>query len=97
MTHRYHPDPNMNDPEDAIYFDDCEDCEHHATNIPFYQDQFKMNELWNRMYAVELSDDESYRSRNEQVACWILWRMFIFLERYTDIDPRSIRVGQIPT
>lgn len=26
MTHRYHPDPNRDDPPEGILFDDCEDC-----------------------------------------------------------------------
>lgn len=94
--HRYHPDVEKGDPIDAIYFDDCEDCDHHAKELPYYQDQFKMDLLWNRMIAVELEDTESYRTRNEQVACSIrgLWGMYIFLERFTDINPRSIRVGK---
>ena len=94
MTHRFHPDPAKNDPVDAIYFDDCEDCEHHAKEIPFFQDQFKMNELWDRMLAVELSNTESYRTRNEQVACLELWKVFIFLQRFTRIDPHMVQVGE---
>lgn len=25
-SHRYHPDPERNDPPDAVLFDDCERC-----------------------------------------------------------------------
>ncbi len=29
-THRYHPDPDRGDPEDAVLFDGCERCDEHA-------------------------------------------------------------------
>ena len=90
MAHRYHPDPNKNDPPDAIYFDKCEDCEHHAKRTPFYQDPEKINKLWNRMIAVELEDSESYRSQNEKIACMELWKTYIFLERFTVQNPREL-------
>ncbi|SRR6266576_5365 len=93
--HRYHPDPSKNDPEDAIYFDDCEDCEHHAKEIPFFQDQYKMNQLWDRMITVETGNSaRGYRSHNEQVACWNLWKVFILMERFTNLNPHLIEVGQ---
>jgi hypothetical protein len=95
--HRYHPDIERGDPVDAIYFDDCQDCEHHAKGVPYYQDQFKMNSLWRRMFDVEKVNIGDYRTRNEQVACMGVWKMYIFLQRFTDIDPNSIRVGELET
>jgi hypothetical protein len=29
-THRYHPDPAYQDPEDAVLYDNCERCDEHA-------------------------------------------------------------------
>jgi len=29
-THRFHPDPKLGDPPNAILFDDCERCAEHA-------------------------------------------------------------------
>ncbi len=29
-THRYHPDQQMGDPEDAILYDNCDRCAEHA-------------------------------------------------------------------
>jgi len=29
-THRFHPDPNLGDPPNAILYDDCERCAEHA-------------------------------------------------------------------
>jgi hypothetical protein len=29
-THRYHPNPDRGDPEDAVLWDDCERCDEHA-------------------------------------------------------------------
>lgn len=30
VTHRPHPDPEREDPENAVLYDDCERCEQHA-------------------------------------------------------------------
>lgn len=92
MSHRYHPNPEVNDPEDAIYFDDCADCEHHAKNTPYNADPTTAQELWNRMLAVEKGNDPVayYRTENEAVACQTLWRTYIFLERFTSINPKEL-------
>jgi hypothetical protein len=100
MSHRYHPNPEVDDPEDAIYFDDCADCEHHAKATPYNADYHKARKLWELMLGVETNYEGPfeflnrnhiiYLTENEAVACQTLWRTYIFLERFTSINPKEL-------
>lgn len=98
-THRAHPDPNFADgPDnpDAIFFDFCPECNSQAQEPYYLLDQYKMRRLWNRMLNVEVSDSGVYLSHTEAKACKNLWPIYIFVERFTDNDPMTMRVG-LPT
>jgi hypothetical protein len=90
MSHRYHPDESMEDDPEALYFDDCRDCTHHAAETPYTLDTTKAQALWNRMIDVEVNDTDHYRSENEAIACKELWKTYIFLQRFTALDPKGL-------
>lgn len=62
--HRYHPDPERGDPEDAILWDDCERCTQHARGPFISLDDDNVRALYARGIAVE-EGDEYYRTRTE--------------------------------
>lgn len=95
-AHRYHPDPTRLEDDAAIFFDDCEECTRQAKEPVYHLDQYKMRKLWNRMLDVEVADTGMYLSHNEATACRNLWPVYIFLERFTDHRPKTMRVG-LPT
>lgn len=90
-AHRFHPNEAaaINDPEDAIYFDDCEECERQAKEPVSYLEQSKLKRLWDRMLEVELGNGR-YRTNTEAVACKALWPTYILLERHTTISPEIL-------
>jgi hypothetical protein len=92
-THRRHPQLEKGrefpDKVDTIYYDDCDECARQAVQPVFHLDPDKMTRLWNRMLAVEFGN-ETYRSSNEAKACNNVWPVYIFLERFTDIDPKKV-------
>ncbi len=49
MSHRYHPDPEKRDPQDAILFDDCPRCEQQAGS-PWMLDPDKLRRAWQLTY-----------------------------------------------
>lgn len=68
VTHRYHPD--LEDPEDAILYDNCERCAEHARNLVSLDAQ-NLRLLFRRMREVEYGKgDEHYRTGNESLACY---------------------------
>lgn len=88
-SHSYHKDN-----PDAIFFDDCPECDRQALEPVYHLDQFKMRKLWNRMLNVEVSDVGVYLSHNEAVACKTLWPIFIFMQRFTAYNPMTMKVGE---
>lgn len=93
MSHRFHPNRDI-DAEDAILFDDCDDCKQKAKGPAFHLGTEKVEALWNRMLAVELDDEGEYRSLNERDACMVLWHTYILMERhlvpYQQLNPREL-------
>ena len=83
--HRPHPAPSQADPSDALIYDDCERCDQMANLIAI--DPQRMNQLWDRMLAVELRDEEQARTRNEKQALRALYQIGLFLQRYLIADP----------
>ena len=48
--HRFHPDPARNDPEDAVLYDDCEDCARKADTLSGL-DAHNSLKIYNRVFA----------------------------------------------
>ena len=46
-AHRYHPDPDRNDPDDAILFDGCPRCTEHALAPWMSLDRFRLAQVMN--------------------------------------------------
>lgn len=90
MSHRYHPNPEKNDPEDAILYDDCADCASHAKSPGLNLDATNWWKMWDRMLHVEIDGNEAYRSNNEAELGRHLYYMYIVLERYTAVDPKFL-------
>jgi len=81
------------DPDDALLFDGCDRCEQHARNVWLGSvDDTKLAQLWQRMVAVERSEDESeqYRTVAEATACRTLYDIACFVAHtHPGIDPWS--------
>lgn len=93
MTHIYHAD--LGDPaRPAILVDDCEDCELSAQYPVQRLDRTFTAALWRRMLDVEYGradrTHDHYRSHAEVAACAQLRGVAMFLELFTNIDPRDL-------
>lgn len=100
-VHRAHPitDPDRlkrfgrpadrPDPEDAVLFDGCERCEEHAAEPLAQLGPSHLAPLWVEMVRVERDPTfrTHYRTVAEGKACRALYRIAVFLERHTDLDP----------
>lgn len=84
-VHRYHPDPEREDPEDAVLYDDCERCAEHAEAL-FTLDRDNIQLLWKRMLEHELGDAGGYRTRNEAIACERLFLSGLVVSRALGLD-----------
>jgi hypothetical protein len=91
MSHRYHPNPEANDDPEAILFNDCADCGYKARNFGLDLDTENWMRMWDRMLEVELSTgNDHYRSEPEALLGKYMYRMYVALERYTTIDPKTL-------
>lgn len=90
-THRYHPDPDTNDPADAVLWDDCERCEEHAQHPHLTLDNENLVRLWYRMLAAERDGDGRYLTATESRAGFVLHGIALFLERHTNVALDQIR------
>jgi hypothetical protein len=75
---------------DTIYFDNCEECTSKAQDPVFHMDQHRARKLWRKMIDVEIFENGQYNSTNEQIAASRLYRIYIFLERNTTINPQTM-------
>lgn len=74
MSHRYHPDPDRGDPPEAILWDDCEDCHHHAMELTL--DGPSLHRL-----LKTLDGQWGHRpTGNERLAERHLWRALLVME-----------------
>jgi hypothetical protein len=87
MSHRYHPDPDR-DPDDALIFDDCPDCDDRADDgvkgLLNYDDE-TLRALWRRMREVEHGEgagNRAYRTENEAAVCRSLYHVAVLLGRH---------------
>lgn len=76
MSHRYHPDPATEDPQDAILWDDCDRCEQQA-GAPWMLDPGKLRLAW----QLSHDDDWSGMTANQRVLLGCLYRVRVTIER----------------
>ena len=76
MSHRYHPDPETNDPVDAILYDDCQRCEQQA-NDPRHLDQNKLRAAWD----LSMVNDWSEMTANQCELLDHLYEVRVLIER----------------
>ena len=95
MSHRYHPDPDRNDPPTALLWDDCERCDEQAAD-PRGLDHVKVAEAWRRMRQVELhryaNRNARYLTANERRLGSYLYAMYVLVEHLGGVDARG-RIG----
>jgi hypothetical protein len=87
MSHRYHPDPEQNDPPDAKLFDGCERCDE-QTNL-FGLDRQKLHWFWSAMHQIKRSGayPPERLTENEYKAINRMYEMAIIFERLTSVWP----------
>ena len=83
MMHRYHPNPERNDPESAILYDDCERCNEHAED-PQSLDDWKLRQAWGRSQLDDWSGTANER------------RVFSILYMVSVLNERLDRLGVLP-
>ncbi len=76
MSHRYHPDPEMDDPQGAILFDDCPRCEQQADD-PRHLDHDKLLRAWGHAISTEWGRT----TKNERVLFDGLYKVRVMIER----------------
>lgn len=84
MTHRFHPDPDRPDPDDAILYDDCERCAEQADSLGLELDARKFARAWDRMCDVEYGVGH-YRTEAEKKLGRSLYHVSILLERFPEV------------
>ena len=82
MSHRYHPDPEKDDPPSALLFDDCERCDAQAKD-PRHLDDFKLAGA-----DARAQDDNWSGTKNE-------YRLFEFLDIQWCINQRLGTMGML--
>ncbi len=81
MSHRFHPNPDIADPIEAMLWDDCERCDQQAKD-PRGLDHAKLAEAWQMMLAVEIHHSgRRYLTANERRLSGTLYMMFVLIER----------------
>jgi len=80
MSHRYHPDPATDDPQDAILWDDCDRCEQHATH-PQALDSRNLREAWD----LAMADDWSGMTANQKILLAGLYKVRVIIERLKEV------------
>ena len=76
MSHRYHPDPDLDDPQDAILYDDCHRCKQQA-RYPWMLDPDKLLRAWQRSH----DDDWSGMTANERILVSGLYKTQVTIGR----------------
>lgn len=89
-AHRYHPNERLNDPQDAILWDDCERCRQHADHPFDSLDSNNVERLANRTVYVEYHGIESYRSYNEAKAAKHMLGAFRLMRELVGIQPQQL-------
>ena len=91
MSHRFHPNPDIADPIEAMLWDDCERCSQQAKD-PRGLDRAKLAEAWQMMLAVEMHHPEMrrYLTANERRLGSTLYMMFVLIERL-----QGVKVGGV--
>lgn len=64
IPHRYHPDPEKGDPEDAIVWDDCEACKQNCDEPFRFLDSNNLRRIQDRITGV-LHSLDAYRTEME--------------------------------
>lgn len=85
MSHDYHDPRNR-----AIFHDGCAECEHKAKDPIVHLDRERMAKLWHTMIDVEISDVRAYESESDAIAGRQVYRVFLFLQRFTTTDPKLL-------
>ncbi len=83
--------------EDGVLHDGCPRCAEIAEVQNSYGlNAVKMNELWQEMVHVELAPRQlgAYASETDAKAAIDLYNMALWLRKYTEIDPRTLKVGK---
>ena len=86
MSHRYHPDEAMGDPEDAILYDNCERCDEHAEQL-YGLDQGNLTSFWLAMHYSKHDDVTLELTKNEAKVINRMYEMAVIIERMTGIWP----------
>lgn len=88
LPHRYHPDPEMDDPSDAMLYDDCARCDEQATDLLGLDNQ-KLHWFWSAMQQIEFDGGAAPRqlTRNERIAVRNMYHMALTFERLTRVWP----------
>ena len=87
MIHRLHP--TESDLPDAILYDSCGRCSEQADNL-LSLDNNKLTRLWDRTIAVELQDDEIWRTVTERRAGLRLWQQMLVAQRLFGIPIATV-------
>lgn len=66
--HRYHPDPKVGDPVDAIVWDDCEACVQNSRDPFAHMDSDHLRRIQDRLIGVVNANDR-FLTRCEVLAC----------------------------
>lgn len=82
-THRPHPDPERDDPEDAVLWDDCERCDEHAKNPGDGLDAAHLADLYT------LAQSRTYNEQKASHRIGLAVRMTRIIDR--EIDRRRRR------
>lgn len=88
LPHRYHPDPDMEDPTDAKLYDDCARCDEQAEHLHGL-DRQKLAWFWSLMYGMQYQDKSIGRdlTGNELRAVNRMYAMAVIFERLTSVSP----------
>ncbi len=76
MSHRYHPDPDLDDPQGAILYDDCPRCEQQAGS-PWMLDPDKLRRAWQLSHG----DDWAGMTSTQRRLLGGLYRVRVLIER----------------
>lgn len=86
-SHGVHDSPaRLRNQAEPILYDGCDRCAEHADDPLVALDPEFTEALWNRMVEVERNDG-AYSSGAEARACKTLYRIAVWLERHSGIDP----------
>lgn len=87
MMHRYHPDPEKNDPPIALLFDDCQRCAQQATDPRYLDPRYLDDNKLSAAYA-RVQDDNWSGTGNER-------KLYEFMYKLWCISQRLDRIGAL--